>query len=91
MPTKQVFGGEDFLPRIRLKIGTFSQDQDLFFIYLCLTNSLAPDPRAMEWQRDGELSRSDWSALLSALQQGETEHNFAELQRLGEVNISRAG
>jgi hypothetical protein len=45
----------------------------------------------MEWQRDGELSRSDWSALLSALQQGETEHNFAELQRLGEVSISRAG
>ena len=45
----------------------------------------------MEWQRDGELSRSDWIALLTALQQGETEHSFAELQRLGEVSISRAG
>ena len=45
----------------------------------------------MEWQRDGELSRSDWIALLRTIQQGETEQNFAELKRLEEVSISQAG
>ena len=45
----------------------------------------------MEWQQDGDLSRSDWSALMSTLQQVETDHNSAELERLGEVNGGQAG
>ena len=44
----------------------------------------------MEWQHDGELSLSDWSALLSTLQQVETDHNSAELQRLSEVDLDQA-
>ena len=44
----------------------------------------------MEWQQDGELSRSDWSALMSTLQQVETDHNSAELERLGEVDPDQA-
>ena len=44
----------------------------------------------MEWQQDGELSRSDWNALLSTLQQVETDHNSAELERLGEVDPDQA-
>ena len=44
----------------------------------------------MEWQQDGELSRSDWSALMNTLQQVETNHNSAELERLGEVDPDQA-
>ena len=38
----------------------------------------------MEWQQDGELSRSDLAALVDALQRFECDHNSSELKWLGQ-------
>ena len=48
--------------------------------------ALAPDPRSMAWQQDGELAQADLDALVNALQRVECDHNRAELQRLGEID-----
>ena len=48
--------------------------------------ALAPAPRSMEWQQDGELARADLDALVNALQRVECDHNSAELQRLGQID-----
>ena len=42
----------------------------------------------MQWQQDGELARSDFDALVHALQQVECDHNSAELQRLAQIDPS---
>ena len=47
---------------------------------------MAPDPRSMEWQQDGELARADLDALVNALQRVECDRNSAELQRLGQID-----
>ena len=52
--------------------------------------ALAPDPRSMAWQKDGELARADLAALVNALQQVECDHNRAELQRLGQIDPATA-
>ena len=39
----------------------------------------------MEWQQDGELSRSDLAALVNALQRVESDHHRVELERLGQA------
>ena len=44
----------------------------------------------MQWQKDGELARADLDALVYALQQVESDHNSAELQRLGQIEPSAA-
>ncbi|MDC3011398.1 hypothetical protein OAZ24_04110 [Synechococcus sp. AH-736-G21] len=51
---------------------------------------MAPDPRSMAWQKDGELARADLAALVNALQQVECDHNRAELQRLGQIDPATA-
>ncbi|MGB0874112.1 MAG: hypothetical protein ACPGSE_02600, partial [Synechococcus sp.] len=56
----------------------------------CAPPALAPDPRSMQWQQDGELARADLDALVHALQQVECDHNSAELQRLGQIDPSAA-
>ena len=48
--------------------------------------ALAPDPRSMEWQQDGELARADLDALVNALLRVECDRNSAELQRLGQID-----
>ena len=53
-------------------------------------SALAPDPRSMQWQQDGELAQADLDALVHALQQVECDHNSAELQRLGQIDPSAA-
>ena len=40
----------------------------------------------MEWQEDGELTRTDLHALVNALQQVEGDHASAELSRLGQLD-----
>ena len=52
-------------------------------------SALAPDPRSMEWQQDGELALADLDALVHALQQVECDRNSAELQRLGQIDLPR--
>ncbi|WP_226397926.1 hypothetical protein [Synechococcus sp. MU1650] len=47
---------------------------------------MAPDPRSMEWQQDGELARADLDALVNALLRVECDRNSAELQRLGQID-----
>ena len=42
-----------------------------------------PEPRAMQWQANGELSGADLQALLMALRQVESEERGLELQWLG--------
>ena len=52
--------------------------------------ALAPDPRSMEWQQDGELARADLDALVNALLRVECDRNSAELQRLGQIDTPAA-
>ena len=42
-----------------------------------------PEPRAMKWQANGELAGSDLHALLTHLNQVESEERARELQWLG--------
>ena len=42
----------------------------------------------MQWQQDGELALADLDALEQALHQVESDHNSAELQRLGQIGPS---
>ena len=44
----------------------------------------------MEWQKDGELARTDLHALVNALRQVESDHASEELGRLGQLDRGHA-
>ena len=56
---------------------------DKFHKSLKVPASSSPEPRAMKWERNGELAHRDLSELVNRLLDVESQSNSNELSRLG--------
>ena len=48
-----------------------------------MTEKSENNPRALKWERNGELAHKDLSELIERLKNVESEHTSSELSRLG--------